>query len=378
MGGKMKKILNLCILLMLLFCFHSYARIKLVALPERENVIIRLDNPYATIVEEERILSLQKGINKVDFSWKGVNIDPDSICLKIISHPESVNLLSVSYPPEESALVWEIYAPEATQEKVRISYLLSGIDALTTYKLLVDKEEKKIGMKSFLVIRNFSGEDFVKGNFILGYGNVFETSSSNEETKQMLLFEKNNIPFKKVFTFDAGKLPWDPKKVNENVGIPVTYEIENSSNSGLGEFSLKEGKARIFQEDSQGSTIFLGEDMINFTPKDKKFSLYTGDSRDIVVTQYKMKDEKINIRKNSNNDIILYDTDEIIKVIIENFGKKEITLTLIEHIPGEWEMEESTHSFIKEDSETIKFNITLKPESKENVVLLHYHRRNVR
>ncbi len=48
------------------------ARIKLVALPERAATVIRLDNPNATLIEEERVLTLQKGLNKVDFSWKGV------------------------------------------------------------------------------------------------------------------------------------------------------------------------------------------------------------------------------------------------------------------------------------------------------------------
>ena len=40
------------------------ARIKLVALPEREGTILRLDNPQATLIEEERVLTLQKGVNK--------------------------------------------------------------------------------------------------------------------------------------------------------------------------------------------------------------------------------------------------------------------------------------------------------------------------
>jgi hypothetical protein len=43
------------------------ARIKLVALPERAATVIRLDNPQATLIEEERVLTLQQGLNKVDF-----------------------------------------------------------------------------------------------------------------------------------------------------------------------------------------------------------------------------------------------------------------------------------------------------------------------
>src|SRR5204863_3295571 len=53
----------------------AQARVKLVALPERARVVVSLSNPDATLVEEERIVTLQKGVNKVDFSWRGVSID---------------------------------------------------------------------------------------------------------------------------------------------------------------------------------------------------------------------------------------------------------------------------------------------------------------
>ena len=60
------------------------ARSKLNALPGREKVTVNLANPAATLVEEERVLTLQEGLNQVDFSWKGVNIDPDSLRLTIL------------------------------------------------------------------------------------------------------------------------------------------------------------------------------------------------------------------------------------------------------------------------------------------------------
>jgi len=44
------------------------ARIKLITLPVRQRVEIQLDNPHATLVEEERIVPLVQGVNQVDFS----------------------------------------------------------------------------------------------------------------------------------------------------------------------------------------------------------------------------------------------------------------------------------------------------------------------
>jgi hypothetical protein len=48
---------------------EAWARIKLITLPVRERVEVQLDNPNATLVEEERIVPLVKGVNQVDFSW---------------------------------------------------------------------------------------------------------------------------------------------------------------------------------------------------------------------------------------------------------------------------------------------------------------------
>jgi hypothetical protein len=89
----------------------AHARVKLVALPERARVVVSLNNPDATLVEEERIVTLQKGINKVDFSWRGVQVDASSIQVRPLSHPNEVKVLNTSYPPNENALIWEISSP---------------------------------------------------------------------------------------------------------------------------------------------------------------------------------------------------------------------------------------------------------------------------
>ena len=366
------------------FCAGAaQARIKLVALPERAATVIRLDNPNATLIEEERVLTLQKGLNKVDFSWKAVQIDEDSIRLQVLGHPAEVTLLSVSYPPGEAALVWEISSGGDFAEPVRISYLLSNIDRLITYKAVANKPETLVDLKSYLILRNFSGEDFAQARVLLDYGEAFEQGINHEETKQMLFLTEPNVPIRKIWTFDAEKLPWDPEKLdNKNVGIPVSYEVTNSQQNRLGKFALWGGKARIFQEDGHGSTIFLGEDNASLVPVGEKMELYIGDSRDIVVTQRKMRDAQIDIVKNHAGQPVLFNTDEIITAKIENFKDSPAVLTMIQHIPGQWDMEECNMKYVKKDASTLKFEIELPartqtgPAAKE--LTMHFHRRNVR
>ena len=390
MNSKRNKVL--AVVLALGFVAAAQARIKLVALPERAATVIRLDNPQATLIEEERVLTLQEGLNKVDFSWKSVSIDADSIRLASLDHPENVTLLSVSYPPNEAALVWDISSEGNYAETVRISYLLSNIDRLITYKAIADKQETKVDLKSFIILRNFSGEDFEKARVLLDYGEAFEQGIDHEETKQLLFLKAEQVPITKIWTFDSNLLPWDPEELeNRNVGIPVSYRIVNDAKSGLGKYALWGGKARLFQDDGHQSTIFLGEDNAILVPVGEKMELYIGDSRDIVVTQRKTKDTRINIRRNDNRQMVMYDTDEEITAKIENFKDSPAVLTMIQHLPGQWDMESCTidgrklkldKDYKKKDANTLEFEITLPartesgPATKE--LKMQYHQRNVR
>jgi len=353
------------------------ARIKLVALPERGETLIRLDHPQATLIEEERILTLQKGLNQVDFSWKGVSIDEDSIRLTLLTHQDKVSPLSISYPPGEAALVWEIHCSEPLEAGVRISYLLSNIDRLVAYKGVVDKGESRMDLKSFLVLRNFSGEDFEKASVLIDDGQTFSENIASGETKQLLLLKKEAIPIEKQWTFDAGKLPWDPEQLETNVGIPVSYKVRNTLEGGLGVSPFPEGKVRVFQDDGHDSTIFLGEDSTALVPVGEEMDVRIGESRDIVVTQRKMREEQINVRRNTGNQTVLHDTDEIIQATVENFKDQPASLRMIQHIPGQWDMEACNLTYRLTDAYTLEFDIPLPARGKAELTM-HYHRRNLR
>jgi hypothetical protein len=228
----MRKVFCLTLTAVLVLGANAQARTKLVALPERDTVTIRFDNPTATLVEEERILTLQEGENLVDFSWRGVQIDPDSIRLSLLSHPGKVALLSVSYPPGEAALVWRIHSEGAWEEKVRISYLLSFIDRLVTYKGVATKDEKTLDMEMFLVLRNFSGEDFQGARVDLGQGLPFTGDSAHEETRQIHILSVERVPLSKTFTWDSDEKPWEPKRLETAVGIPVHYTTSSKIPAG--------------------------------------------------------------------------------------------------------------------------------------------------
>lgn len=368
------------------------ARVKLVALPERARVVVSLNNPDATLVEEERLITLQKGVNKIDFSWRGVNVDSSSIQVRALTTPDKVVVLNTSYPPNENALVWEISSDEAREERLRISYLLSGFHRDVVYKAVAEPNEKTLTLRNYLRLRNDSGEDLTDAEISVGYGARFKKTIAHEEVLEMLSERIEILPIKKVLTWDARELPWDPEYEKKTVGIPLSYVITNDTASKIGTHPLLPGKVRIFiktkeQPEKEGEkpgegVAFTGEDWGQLTPVDREMKLYIGQSRDVKVVQRQTKNERTDIRRNNSNQQVLWNTDEVFKIEIENFKKATVDLVIVEHIPGYWKMVENSHpsQYRKRDAFTIEYNLALPADSmgdKKTTITFEINRLNV-
>lgn len=354
----------------------AWARTSLVVLPAREQAVLRLSSGLPTLVQENRVLTLSKGVNPVDFSWQGVAIDPMSIILTPLAGPDQARLLSVSYPPGENALVWEVYSSSDRELPVVISYLLQGIDHLVTHEALADKNEEKLALASRLVLRNFSGEDFTPALIHLDPDTRFASLTRNLETRQILFSEVKEIPVVKTYIWDSRTMPHVPDPDGPVPGIPTGYEIVNTQKAGLGERDLAAGKARVFQEDGQGSTIFLGENRLEYLPVGDHTRLILGDSRDIQVTLRRMDTRKTNIRKNKKGAVQVYDEQIRDRIVVENFKSGPVTLTLLDTIQGQWEPLSMGHPYTLKDHETLEFSIALAPGEKKTFIL-EYRRLNL-
>ncbi|MSU40745.1 MAG: hypothetical protein EXS22_08860 [Pedosphaera sp.] len=365
------------------------ARVKLVALPDRARVVVSLANLDATLVEEERVLTLQKGVNQVDFAWRGVSIDPASIQLRMLDQPDQVQLLNTSYPPNENALIWAISSPVARAERMRISYLLQGISREVVYRAVSEPDEKSLALRNYLRVRNNSGEDLENAEIGVGYGKDFKRSIQHQEVLELLSERVDQLPIKKILTWDAGQMPWDPEYEKNTIGVPLSYVIKNDKASKLGAHTLQPGKVRIFiktKEVAEGDAApgegvaFTGEDWGQLTPVDREMKLYIGQSRDVKVTQRKTTDERINLRRNNGNSVVMWDQNEVYKVEIENFKTTAVTLVIVEHIPGYWKMIESTLKYEKKDAFTIEYTLDLAPKTtgdKKTVLNFNVRRMNV-
>ncbi len=228
-------------------------------------------------------------------------------------------------------------------------------------------------------MRNDSGEDLTAAEIGIGYGADFRKTIVAGEILEMQSEKIELLPIRKILTWDAAQLPWDPEYEQQTVGIPLAYVCTNSVAAKLGTHTILPGKARIFIKTGD-SVAFSGEDWVPLTPIDRELKLYIGQSRDVKVTQRKVREERQNMRRNTGNAVVLWDTDEEIRIEIENFKKEPANLVVVEHIPGYWKMVKSSHAFTRQDAFTIEYQLTLPEEStgkKKTVVTLTYQRLNV-
>ena len=120
------------------------ARIKLITLPARERVEVRLKHQNATLVEEERIVPLVRGANQVDFSWTNTQVNPYTIVFRVVGETDNVRVLRVSYSPNEQALIWNVAADNAGPARVRISYLNGPLNKSFNYRTVPSKDESQL------------------------------------------------------------------------------------------------------------------------------------------------------------------------------------------------------------------------------------------
>jgi len=161
-------------------------RIKLATLPVRERVEIQLENNQATLVEEERVVTLLKGTNHIDFSWTNTQIDKHTILFRPLVADNSVRVIHQSYPPGEKALVWEVFADNAGPVRVRISYLLGKLERTFSYRATALNDESALTLRHYMRVWNFSGEEYGNAQVYAGFGDRFQREMGLNESKQLL------------------------------------------------------------------------------------------------------------------------------------------------------------------------------------------------
>ena len=313
-------------------------------------------------------------------------------------------------------LVWDVSAANAGRENTRVTYQTAGITWWADYNLQFTEGANAnsgfLDVGAWVSILNRSGTAYPDARLKLIAGDVqrapvpqqellsrtrevfaaadavqgfeeqsfFEfhlytlgrnTTIADNSTKQIELFPKVlRVPAKKLLVyyglapgygdFGGGRMTERDLGLPMNTKVDVYLEFENREAAGLG-IPLPSGRMRVSQFDAADDTLeFIGEDVIDHTPKDETVRVRLGSAFDVVGERRQVA---------FNIDVNAERMEETIEVKVRNH-KTEPVDVLVREVLYRWtnnDIVESTHSYEREDARTVHFPVTI-PADGEAVV----------
>ncbi len=256
------------------------------------------------------------------------------------------------------------------KQQIEASYLAGNLSWNSDYVLTVGRDDKAADLDGWVTLVNNSGTAFRNARLQLVAGDLNriqpavagamardmvmakatradqfaqenfseyhlytlgrKTSVEDKETKQISLLQGSDIPVAKHFVVNGQNFyyhnqqnPGSPIKDN----VMVFYKFKNEEKSGLG-MPMPAGNVRVYQKDSKGNILFVGEDRIDHTPKDEMLNIHIGNAFD-VVSERKQTDYK---------RIDTHTWEMEFEITLRNHKDSAITVEVNEPIGGDWEM----------------------------------------
>jgi len=154
------------------------AAVDLVTIPRREGTQLTIYNSEdITMVREHRLLTVKRGINRIQFTWANTLIDPTSIDFRILDHQDKVDLIDTTFPSgRNDALQWNIKSQMAGKIPVEIRYFTSGITWTADYVGIANQDETELNLIGYVRVFNNSGElyDNAQTRLVVGTINLVE------------------------------------------------------------------------------------------------------------------------------------------------------------------------------------------------------------
>src|SRR5271166_3375589 len=284
----------------------------------------------------------------------------------------------------------------ASKQKIETSYLAGNLSWNADYVLTVGRDDKAADLDGWVTITNNSGTAFHNARLQLVAGDLnrlpqrdqframemmakvpaasgaaqFQqenfseyhlyslgrrTSVEDKETKQISLLEGTGVPVEKLFVVNGQNFYYHNA---QNPGSPlkdpvmVFYKFKNEEKAGLG-IPLPAGNLRVYQKDSKGGLLFIGEDHIDHTPKDEFITVKIGNAFDVVSERKQTDYKSLGSR--------LWEME--FEITIRNHKDTPISVQVNEPIGGDWEMLSSSYKYTKTGAWAAEFDVPVKANS---------------
>ncbi|MEE9141486.1 MAG: DUF4139 domain-containing protein [Gammaproteobacteria bacterium] len=196
------------------------------------------------------------------------------------------------------------------------------------------------------------------------------TTLPNNSTKQIELFPvARRVPAEKVMVY-YGLAPtyygFFPDPVTDrnygtqsNKKVDIYLKFKNDERHGLG-VPLPAGRMRVSKTDSDGSLEFIGEDVIDHTPKQEDILIKLGSAFDIVGER-KQTDFRVDVGEHW--------IEEEIEITLRNHKDEPVTVVVKENLYRwvNWSLLSHSHRYEKKDARTIHFPVRIAADEEATV-----------
>jgi hypothetical protein len=308
-------------------------------------------------------------------------------------------------------LVWDIAANRAGTHATRVSYQTAGItwwaDYNLTYQEGANANACKLDVGAWVSIINKSGARYDEAKLKLVAGDVYRpqpqgrvyaapraqralamedrakgfeeksffeyhlytlgrpTTLPDNSTKQLELFPTASaVPCEKTLVHygAAGVGSYGGPATDRNYGVQSNKKVDvylgfkNGKEQHMG-MPLPAGRVRVSKLDPADQTLeFIGEDVIDHTPRNEKVLIKMGSAFDVVGER-----RQVNFSVDTSRKTM---TEEI-EVKVRNQKKEAITVMVKENLYrwSNWQITAKNHDYRKDDARTINFPLRIAPEA---------------
>ncbi len=298
---------------------------------------------------------------------------------------------------DKPTLVLKLNDKEGGEKNIELSYLTRSMSWKADYVAKIEENKGLMVLNGWVTLNNNSGVEYKDANVQLVAGDVnqvrrnirpmlmksmrfdamaesaspamleeesfsdyhlytlpYKTTIENRQTKQVSLLSADSVKYNKVYelTSPLGIYNGPEQDKFEKQHAKVSLRFENEKEKGLG-IPLPKGTVRVYEKDSTGKLLFIGEDSIQHTPTGEEVKLHTGDAFDVTASGKRTSHNKL-----SNK---LYEASY--ETTIKN-AKDSIALVEIRHeLPGTWSILEENLTHVTDGSSTALWKLKIPANS---------------
>jgi len=281
---------------------------------------------------------------------------------------------------------------KATVRELPIAYLTGGLDWSASYTLLVDRGDRAGRMGGFAQIGNDSGTDLEGAELQLlagqisrggGAGAMYDAmemraasravmaeapsmsqqgfagyhlytfaqpmSLAAGERRRVRLFPEAVASVTRELRVISDANTYDRQVDPERRPVAVRYRVTRPTGSEFGDTPLPRGQVQVMQPDGDGRAQLLGIASIPDSPAGQELVLPVGVAFDIVAERTQTGFTRVSRDVRTSAWLLQ----------LRNASDREVTVEVIERIPGDWEILSSSHVPTATNARAARFELTI-------------------